>query len=78
VLDRVDNSIEIGVDIGVPEPQRAESHSAEDRIAHRVVIDVTSFGVLAPIVLDDEAVSEADEIQIEPEDRRLTAKVETG
>ena len=47
-------------------PQRAEAGSLQDRIAHRVVIDLTLVvGMLAAIDLDDQAVLEADEVEIE-------------
>jgi hypothetical protein len=76
-LDGLDYAVEVGADIGVPESQRAEASSSKDGVAHRVMLNLpVVVSVLTPIDLYDQALLEADEVEIEAEQRRLAAKVE--
>jgi hypothetical protein len=64
-LDRRHHTVEVGVDVPVPESKRAKAGSAEDRIPHGVVIGLRGIGMLTPIDLDYEAAPETDEVEIE-------------
>jgi hypothetical protein len=75
-LNGLNNAVEVGIDVRVPEPQRAESRAAKNCIAHGVVISLQVLGVLASIDLNNQTMLEADEIQIEPQQWRLAAEVE--
>jgi hypothetical protein len=75
-LNGLDDAVEIGGDIQIPESQRTKPGAAEHRISHRVVVRLDVLSVLAPVHLDDEAVFEADEIQVKSAQRRLTAEME--
>jgi hypothetical protein len=77
VLDRLDDAIEIIADIRVPESEGTKSRSPQDRVAHRVMINLTLVvRVLATIDLHDQPALEAYEVEIKAEQRRLTTKME--
>ncbi|HEY3798702.1 MAG TPA: hypothetical protein VGL58_10150 [Caulobacteraceae bacterium] len=76
ITDSLHHSVEICMDLAVPESQRTEAGPAQDRIAHGVVVGLSVFSVLAAIDLDDQALAVADEVQIEALERRLAAEVE--
>jgi hypothetical protein len=78
-LDRLNHAIKVCADVRIPEPQCAEPSSAQDRIAHRVVIDLSVIvGMLTAIDLYDQAALEADEIKVEAQHRRLATEVKPG
>ena len=76
-MNGLNHPVEVGADVRVPESQRAEASSSKDRVAHRVMCDLSIIiSMLAAVDLDDQAALETDEIEIEAEQRRLTAKME--
>ena len=77
MLDSADDVIEARIDLDVPEPQRTKTGAKQDGVAHRIVIGVDIFGVLTPINLDNKTLLEADEVEVESEQRRLAAKVKS-
>ena len=77
LLDQSDDAIEIGVDVRVPDPDRAKTRPAKHRVTHGVVIGLRAFGVLASVNFDNQTLPEADEIEIESEQRRLSTEMES-
>ncbi|HEY2710342.1 MAG TPA: hypothetical protein VGI95_20055 [Caulobacteraceae bacterium] len=66
-MDRLDNTVQIGADVRIPEPQRSESSLLQDGVAHRVVSYLPRIiRMMAAVHLDDETSLEADEVEIEP------------
>jgi hypothetical protein len=76
-LDGPHHVVEASIDLEIPEAEGLKPGAPEDRIAHGVVIGLRIVGVLTPVHLDDEALLETNEVEIEAEQRRLTTKVET-
>ena len=75
-MDHLHNAIEVRVDLRIPEPQRPKSGPTQDGVAHSVVISLNNIvGMLAAVDLDDEAMLEADKVEIKSQQRRLPAEM---
>ncbi|HEY1447569.1 MAG TPA: hypothetical protein VGF33_03465 [Caulobacteraceae bacterium] len=74
--DGFHHAVEVGVHIGIPEPEGAEAGAAEDIVAQEVVIGLNVITVLAAVDLNGEPFTEADEIEIEAFERRLAPEME--
>jgi hypothetical protein len=75
-LNGQNHAIEVRVDVGVPKSQSTEASTQQDRVPHRVMVDLARIVcMLATIQLNDEPLLEADEIEIESKERRLPTEV---
>jgi hypothetical protein len=77
LLDQLNDAVETGIDVRVPDSDRAKARPAKHRVTHGVVIGLRVFGMLASINFDNQTLLEADEIEIEAEQRRLPTEVES-
>jgi hypothetical protein len=75
LLDQLDDAVEVRVDVRVPGSDRTKPCPSENRITHGVMISLQVFGVLAAVDFDDQAVLEADKVEIEAQQRRLPTEV---
>ena len=61
-IDRLQHTDQVRVDLIIPEPQHLEAALCKNRIASPVAIRVSVEIVLTAIQLDDEVLTQADEI----------------
>jgi hypothetical protein len=47
--DRLDNAVQVVVNLGVPEPQRYKTLSLEDGVPHGVMPNVVDLGMLSAV-----------------------------
>jgi hypothetical protein len=73
--DRVHHAVQITVDLVVPEPKRAKAAIIEKAVAPCVLSGARIEAVLRAVDLDDEPVTQTDEIEDLTPAWRLTAEV---
>jgi hypothetical protein len=69
------HTVEIGVDVGIPEPEGLKALPFQNGVSDRVVSSLGIFGMTASIALDDKAAAETDEVEVVTAERRLPAEV---
>src|SRR5215207_1476537 len=75
VPDGLDDAVEIAVDIGVPEPDRAETPVGQAPLPLAIGCGLTGERMLPAVDVDDELPTQADEVHDGTASRRLPAKV---
>src|SRR5205085_2665836 len=73
--DRVDDAVQLSVDLVAPEPEGAEAPPIEKAVAPRVLFGARLEAVLGSVDFDDEPVAQTYEIEDVAAARRLTPKV---
>ena len=73
--NRLDDTFEIAVDVGIPKSQHLETIRLQNGVTLPVASHPRLEGMLRPIDLDDETMREADEIQNVPVQRNLPAEM---
>ena len=76
--DRVENAVDLGEDLAVPEPQNNEALSLQERRADRIMGETLGLAMLLAIQFDDQPVLQASKVCKARTQCDLSTKVSPG